>query len=109
MDLEYILFLIIGLILEVIFVIFAWDKIKLIYKRIKADGKIELSEVIEAVDEITEIVEDAMDEFNEVKNIQKMKKDELMALCEKHGLDTNGTKAQLIENLKERVKDASES
>lgn len=61
------------------------------FKKVMADGKITLDEVIEAVDLVKELPS--------LSQIKKMKKAELVALCEEHGLDADGVKADLIQRL----------
>ena len=61
-------------------------------KRVMADGQITLDEVMEAV----EIAK----ELPTLSEVKKMKKVELVALCEEHGLDADGLKSDLIERLK---------
>ena len=60
-----------------------------------ADGKITLDEVIEAIDLVKELPS--------LSQIKKMKKADLVALCEEHGLDTDGIKADLISRLEDVV------
>ena len=60
-------------------------------KKVMADGKITLDEVIEAVDLVKELPS--------LSQIKKMKKADLVALCEEHGLNTDGIKADLISRL----------
>jgi hypothetical protein len=60
-------------------------------KKVMVDGKITLDEVIEAVDLVKELPS--------LSQIKKMKKADLVALCEEHGLDTDGIKADLISRL----------
>lgn len=61
------------------------------FKKVMADGKITLDEVMEAVDMVKELPS--------LSEVKKMKKADLVALCEEHGLDANGVKADLIERL----------
>ena len=61
------------------------------FKKVMADGKITLDEVMEAV----EIAK----ELPSLSEVKKMKKADLIALCEEHGLDADGVKADLIERL----------
>ena len=61
------------------------------FKRVMADGKITLDEVMEAV----EIAK----ELPSLSQVKRMKKADLVALCEEHGLDADGVKADLIERL----------
>lgn len=66
------------------------------------DGVLSLSEVkdlIEEAEEVIDEIEDFKEELN-LNNLKKMKKAELVALCEKYDLDTKGTKAVLIDHLK---------
>ena len=67
-----------------------------VYKKVMADGKISLDEVLDVVDDLQDIADD----LPSLSELKKMKKAELVALCEKHGLDANGLKADLIEQLK---------
>lgn len=61
------------------------------FKKVMADGKITLDEVMEAVDMVKELPS--------LSEVKKMKKADLVALCEEHGLDADGVKADLIERL----------
>jgi len=66
------------------------------------DGVLSLSEVKDLIEEAEEVI-DEVKEFKEELNLnelKKMKKAELVALCEKYDLDTKGTKAVLIDHLK---------
>ena len=38
-----------------------------------------------------------------LRQIKGMRKDDVIGICEIHGLDTEGTKAQLIERIKENA------
>lgn len=64
------------------------------------DGKLSL-------DEIKDIAEDVMEDIEDLKSLpsrtelKKMKKAELLSLAEEHGVDLEGTKADLIERLTE--------
>lgn len=71
------------------------------------DGTLSVGEVMDLVDEAKEVVEEAKelkDEIPSLSALKKLKKDDLVALCEKYDLDTKGTKAVLIEALKEKAK-----
>lgn len=66
------------------------------------DGVLSLSEVKDLIEEAEEVIDEVKD-FKEELNLndlKKMKKAELVALCEKYDLDTKGTKAVLIDHLK---------
>jgi cell division septal protein FtsQ len=67
------------------------------YKKLMADGKITLDEVIDLAKDIKEITDD----LPSVSALKKMKKDELIALANDKGLGVDGTKADLISRLKE--------
>ena len=75
-----------------------FDRAKALYKRVMADGKITLDEVTDIIDEIEEVVDELKD-MPSLSKMRKMRKSEVMNLCEKHGIDTKGTKDQLIEKL----------
>ena len=60
-------------------------------RKVLADGKITLDEIMEAV----EIAK----ELPSLSQVKRMKKADLVALCEEHGLDADGVKADLIERL----------
>ena len=67
------------------------------YKKLMADGKITLDEVMELADDLKELV----DKLPSPSAMKKMKKDELIALANKNGLAVDGTKADLISRLEE--------
>jgi len=67
------------------------------YKKLMADGKITLDEVLDLVDD----VKDAIEDLPSLSQIKKMKKDELIGLCKDNGLEVSGTKADLISRLEE--------
>ena len=67
------------------------------YKKLMADGKITLDEVLDLVDDVKDVVED----LPSLSEIKKMKKDELIGLCKDNGLEVSGTKADLISRLEE--------
>jgi hypothetical protein len=67
------------------------------YKKLMADGKITLDEVLDLVDDVKDVVED----LPSLSQIKKMKKDELIGLCKDNGLEVSGTKADLISRLEE--------
>ena len=60
-------------------------------RKVLADGKITLDEIMKAV----EIAK----ELPSLSQVKRMKKADLVALCEEHGLDADGVKADLIERL----------
>ena len=65
------------------------------YKKVMADGKITLDEVIEAADMLKDLPS--------ISEIKKMKKADLVALCEEHGIDSDGVKADLIARLEKAL------
>ena len=65
------------------------------YKRIMADGKVSLDEVIDLVGDIGDIAKTIPSR----NQLNKMKKDDLIALCEKNNLDISGVRADLISRL----------
>jgi cell division septal protein FtsQ len=70
------------------------------YKKLMADGKITLDEVLDLAEDLKDIVED----LPSLSAIKKMKKDELIELANKNGLAVDGTKADLISRLEEAKK-----
>tara|TARA_Y100001963_G_scaffold31837_1_gene43931 strand:- start:37691 stop:37981 length:291 start_codon:yes stop_codon:yes gene_type:complete len=73
------------------------------YQKVMADGKITIGEVLELGEDLQEIA----GKLPPLDEIKKMKKAELVALCEENGLDTNGVKADLLERL-EKINVSSE-
>ena len=71
-----------------------------VYKKLMADGKITLGEVLDLAEDIKDIVED----LPSLSSIKKMKKAELIALANDNGLAVDGTKADLISRLEEAKK-----
>ncbi len=67
------------------------------YKKLMADGKITLDEVMELADDLKELV----DKLPSPSAMKKMKKGELIALANENGLAVDGTKADLISRLEE--------
>lgn len=66
-----------------------------LYKKYMADGKITLDEVLE----MAEMAKD----LPSLSQVKKMKKADLVALCEEHGIDSKGVKADLIARLEEVI------
>ena len=67
--------------------------------RMKMKGGLTMDEIEEIVEDVKELVEDVPT----VSELKKMLKADLVALCEKHGVDAKGTKSDLIDRLmKER-------
>ena len=66
------------------------------YKKIMADGKVTLDEVLETVNEGIDVIEEAIDE---TKQLNELKKVDLVALCREKGLPVSGTKADLVKRL----------
>lgn len=62
------------------------------------DGEISLEEALMIADKIKEAVEE-IESLPSLSAMKRMRKDELIALCAKHEVDTEGTKAILIERL----------
>jgi len=67
------------------------------YKKLMADGKITLDEVLDLAEDLKDIVED----LPSLSSIKKMKKAELIELANQNGLAVDGTKADLISRLEE--------
>ena len=67
------------------------------YKKLMADGKITLGEVMGLADNLKELADD----LPSLSAMKKLKKDELIALANDKGLSVDGTKADLISRLKE--------
>tara|TARA_R110001606_G_scaffold397081_1_gene572559 strand:- start:693 stop:962 length:270 start_codon:yes stop_codon:yes gene_type:complete len=66
-----------------------------LYKKYMADGKITLDEVLE----MAEMAKD----LPSLSQVKKMKKADLVALCEEHNIDAKGVKADLIARLEEVI------
>jgi hypothetical protein len=66
------------------------------YKKIMADGKITLDEVVDAVNDSISVITDAI---GDTKELSAMKKVDLVKLCKEHNIPVSGTKAELIERL----------
>ena len=75
-----------------------YDRMKALYKRVMADGKITMDEIADIVDEIEDVV-DEVKSMPSLSKLRKMRKSEVMNLCAEHGIDTKGTKDQLIDKL----------
>ena len=67
------------------------------YKQLMADGKITIDEIIDLAEDLGNIAKT----LPAVSQIKKMKKSELLALCEENGLETDGVKADLIARIEE--------
>tara|TARA_R110000823_G_scaffold106934_6_gene225562 strand:- start:567 stop:872 length:306 start_codon:yes stop_codon:yes gene_type:complete len=67
------------------------------YKKLMADGKITLDEVID----LAEDIEDLAEKLPSLTVMSRMKKGELMALANENGLAVDGTRADLISRIKE--------
>ena len=67
------------------------------YKKLMADGKITLDEVLELADDLKDIAST----LPSLSSIKKMKKAELIELANENGLAVDGTKADLIARLEE--------
>tara|TARA_R110000744_G_scaffold299233_1_gene408688 strand:- start:516 stop:797 length:282 start_codon:yes stop_codon:yes gene_type:complete len=66
-----------------------------LYKKIMADGKVSLNEIIDLVEDLGDIAK-TLPSSNKLK---QMKKAELIALCEENDLDIDGVKADLLVRL----------
>jgi len=74
------------------------------YKQVSADGKLSIDEILDIADDVEDIVDDVEGKVKEMKKqYNAKKKAELVALCEEKGLDTTGTKAELIARLADSV------
>lgn len=80
-----------------------------VYRRLKPlveeameDGELSLSEALEIAEEVAEVAEE-LRSLPSPSALRKMRKDELVALGQEHGVDVEGTKAQIIERLMEAV------
>ena len=71
-----------------------------LYTNYLADGQLTLDEVQGLIEDVEDIAE-AIKELPSLSEMKKMKKDELKALCEERGLETDGLKADLLSRLKE--------
>ena len=80
-----------------------WNKIKPKLDAALADGQLTLDEAMDLVENAKEIVEEVKS-LPSYSAMKKMRKSEIMNLCAEHGIDTKGTKDQLIDKLKEAVK-----
>tara|TARA_R110000822_G_scaffold27401_14_gene81870 strand:- start:508 stop:813 length:306 start_codon:yes stop_codon:yes gene_type:complete len=67
------------------------------YKKLMADGKITLDEVIDLAEDIKDLAE----KLPSLTVMSRMKKGELMALANENGLAVDGTRADLISRIKE--------
>lgn len=79
-----------------------YKKLNAQWKQAIADGEISLDEAIGLATSIQEVVEE-VESLPSISAMKRMKKDELAKLCVEHGVDAEGTKAMLIEKLKEAV------
>ena len=70
------------------------------YKIIMADGKVTLDEVLDVVNEGSDLISGAVS----LSKMKRMKKADLIAFCNKNGLDEDGTKADLLSRLEESYK-----
>lgn len=70
------------------------------YQKLNADGKITLDEIIGAVEEGEKFADKIIEATEDLeKALKAKKKAELIAIAEEKGLDTSGTKADLIEKI----------
>jgi hypothetical protein len=72
-----------------------------IYKKYLKDGKLTLDEVMDIVEDVEDIVDDLTNAYPSLAELKKMKKAELVALCEKYDIDAKGVKAELVSRLSE--------
>ena len=70
------------------------------YQKLNADGKITLDEIIGAVEEGEKFADKIIEATEDLeKALKAKKKAELIAIAEEKGLNTSGTKADLIERI----------
>tara|TARA_R110001606_G_scaffold22503_5_gene77210 strand:- start:384 stop:692 length:309 start_codon:yes stop_codon:yes gene_type:complete len=67
------------------------------YKKLMADGKITLDEVMDLAEDLKDLTE----KLPSISSMSRMKKGELMALANDNGLAVDGTRADLISRMKE--------
>ncbi len=67
------------------------------YKKLMADGKITLDEVIDLAEDLV----GAAKTLPSLSSLKKMKKADLVALCDENGLEVKGTKAELLARIEE--------
>jgi len=67
------------------------------YKKLMADGKITLDEVLELAEDLKDLAE----KLPSLTVMSRMKKGELMALANENGLAVDGTRADLISRMEE--------
>jgi polyhydroxyalkanoate synthesis regulator phasin len=67
------------------------------YKKLMADGKITLDEVIDLAEDLASVAKT----LPSISELKKLKKNDLISLCEENGLEVKGTKAELISRLQE--------
>lgn len=84
--------------LVVVFIVKYFAQLRAKWTEVTADGKVTLDEVMDVVDEVQDIVEEVRS-LPSLSALKKMKKDELVALAEEHGVSIEGTKADLISAL----------
>jgi hypothetical protein len=84
--------------LIVVFIVKYFAQLRAKWTEVTADGKVTLDEVMDVVDEVQDIVEEVRT-LPSLSALKKMKKDELVALAEEHGVSVEGTKADLISAL----------
>ena len=77
-------------------------KIHAQWKKAIADGEISIDEAIGLATSVQQLVEEA-ESLPSISAMKKMKKADLAELCVKHNVDAEGTKALLIEKLREAV------
>jgi len=77
------------------------------YKKVMADGKVSIDEVIDTLTGAESLVDDVAEKAETVH--AAMKKAELVALCKEAGLPTSGTKAELVARLAEAEAEAGDS
>jgi polyhydroxyalkanoate synthesis regulator phasin len=77
-----------------------YRKLRTTIKAALEDGQLTLDEAFEIVEDIKETVKE-VESLPSASALKRMRKDELVELCAKHDIDTEGTKALLIERLQE--------
>lgn len=104
MDLEWGFWALVVVALDVMVFYWIGKRVLAWYRKASADGEITMDEVMEAVEEVKEIIEEVKEmDLPSPAKLKRMKKDELISLASEKGLDTSGTKADIIGRLIEEV------
>lgn len=65
MDIELLLFIITAILLDLLILAYAGKHLLAIWKRMRADGKITVDEIIEAAEEVVELVKETAEKLGE--------------------------------------------